>query len=33
MDPWLEYYLFLKPVKEEIHRDRDVIANFEERVR
>jgi spermidine synthase len=33
MDPWLEYYLFLKPVKEEIHRDPDVIASFEERVR
>jgi len=33
MDPWLEYYLFTMPVKEEIHRNPDVIASFEERVR
>ncbi|RPI88790.1 MAG: hypothetical protein EHM40_22105, partial [Chloroflexi bacterium] len=33
MDPWLEYYLFAKPLKEEIHRNPDVIANFEKRVR
>jgi len=33
MDPWLEYYLFVKPVKEEIHRNPDVIVNFESRIR
>jgi hypothetical protein len=32
MKPWLEYYLFLSPVKKEIHRNPDVIAGFEARV-
>jgi hypothetical protein len=33
MTPWLEYYLFVKPVREEIHRNADVIASFERRIR
>ncbi len=32
MTPWLEYYLFVKPVREEIHRNSDVITNFESRI-
>jgi predicted membrane-bound spermidine synthase len=32
MDPWLEYYLFTQPVKEEIHKNPDVIMNFENRI-
>lgn len=32
MNPLLEYYFFVKPVKEEIQRSPDVILNFENRV-
>jgi spermidine synthase len=33
MTPWLEYYLFVKPVREEIHKMPDVVAEFESRIR
>ena len=33
MTPWLEYYLFVKPVREEIHRISEVIIDFESRIR
>lgn len=33
MNPWLEYYFFVKPVREEIRRQPDVITNFESRIR
>lgn len=32
MDPWLEYYFFVRPVKEEIHRNPDLIMNFRGRI-
>lgn len=32
MKPWLEYYLFVKPVKEEIRKTPDGIENFEARI-
>lgn len=33
MAPQLEYYLFIKPVKEDIHRNPDVLADFTSRTR
>ncbi|HSK89455.1 MAG TPA: fused MFS/spermidine synthase [Anaerolineales bacterium] len=33
MEPWLEYYLFVKPVKEKIRQSPDVVVNFENRIR
>ena len=33
MTPWLEYYLFVNPVREEIQRNTDVITKFESRIR
>jgi hypothetical protein len=33
MEPWLEYYFFVSPVKEEIHRNPDLIVNFKDRIR
>jgi hypothetical protein len=33
MEPWLEYYFFLSPVKEEIHRNPHLIVNFRDRIR
>ncbi|HEY3473400.1 MAG TPA: fused MFS/spermidine synthase [Anaerolineales bacterium] len=33
MNPWLEYYLFVRPVREEIHRNPDVMTSFERRIR
>jgi len=32
MDPWLEYYFFVTPKKEEIHSSPDAIMNFEGRI-
>jgi spermidine synthase len=32
MTPWLEYYLFEKPVKEEIHKRTEALENFERRI-
>jgi hypothetical protein len=29
----LEYYFFASPVKEEIHRDPDLILDFKDRIR
>jgi hypothetical protein len=33
MNPWLEYYLFVKPLREEIHKNPDVVMKFESRLR
>ncbi len=33
MDPWLEDYLFVKPVKEDIRRGPLVIADFQSRIK
>ena len=33
MNPWLEYYLFVKPVREEIHQNPDTFMKFESRIR
>jgi hypothetical protein len=33
MDPWLEYYFFVRPMREEIHRDPDLILDFKDRIR
>jgi spermidine synthase len=33
MNPWLEYYFFVKPGREEIRRQADVITSFESRIR
>jgi hypothetical protein len=33
MNPWLEYYLFVKPVKEEIHKNPELVMNFKDRIR
>jgi hypothetical protein len=33
MNPWLEYYLFVKPVKEEIQKNLDAELKFESRIR
>lgn len=33
MSPWLEYYLFVQPVREEIHKNPDLVMEFEGRIR
>jgi predicted membrane-bound spermidine synthase len=32
LNPWLEYYLFVKPSRVEIQRNQDVISNFNNRI-
>jgi hypothetical protein len=32
MEPWLEYYLFVSPIKEEIHINPDLLVNFKGRI-